>query len=101
MVCEEVVGSNTSSGLPGWAVALIICLVVLIFGGFLVFFLKNRCERGLTFIIGGVLAANLTPPIPRSADAKAIHTKKMDLEAQGQGTAQYPELPTYEEVLNA
>ena len=99
--------SNPGEGksLPDWGVALIICVVVAIFGGLAFYFLKKGCKRGFTFILGGVLAGSMTPPLPRSNDVQeAIRAQNLDLEGQGGGRNMVltaPPLPTYQEVMSA
>ena len=70
MVCDEVPGSNSGQGLPGWAVALIILVVMAVFGGLAFYFLKKKCSRGFTFVLGGILAGSMTPPIPTATFAQ-------------------------------
>lgn len=64
MVCDEVPGSNPNEGLPGWAVALIIVVVMAIFGGLAFYFFKKKCSNGFSFIAAGILAASMKPPVP-------------------------------------
>ena len=98
-ICEEVPGSNLNDGLAAWAVALIICSMVVVIGLLTAFFLKNRCERGLTFLMDGILAAILTPPILKNPGERTIRAQNMDLKGQG-GQALMPTAPppNYDEI---
>ena len=99
-------GSNPGDdkSLPDWALALIIVVLVGIFGFLCYFFLKKSFKRGFTFILGGILAASMTPPLPRTTDVEGpSRTENLDLE-QGGGrnmVATAPPLPTYQEVMSA
>ena len=102
-ICQTP-GSIPGDGksLPDLAVALIICSVIAIIGLLTALFLKNRCERGLTFIIGGVLAANLTPPLPRTANAEASRAEKPSVVGQGRGGQDLMPTappPNYDEIM--
>ena len=77
VVCQEVPGSNTSKSLPDWAVALIICLIVLVVGFLALFYLKKKCGYTLNLITGFVMAASLVPPMPRTTDIEASRAKNL------------------------
>ena len=70
MVCDEVPGSNSGQGLPDWAVALIILVVMVVFGGLAFYFLKKKCSRVFIFVLGGILAGSMTPPLPTATRAQ-------------------------------
>ena len=90
--------------LPDWALALIIVVLVGIFGFLCYSFLKKSFKRGFTFIFGGILAASMSPPMPKNSEEQAIRAQNLDLEGQGGGRDMVPTappLPTYHEAMSA
>ena len=101
ITCQEIPSSNPNEGgLPDWGLALIIVAVVAVFGGLAFYFLKKKCSNGFSFIFGGILAASMTPPLPRSDEAGTIRAQKLDLEGQGGGQDLTPTAPpSYDSIV--
>ena len=100
-ICQKP-GSIPGEGksLPDRGLALIICVVVAIFGGLAFYFLKKSCKRGFSFILGGVLAGSMTPPLPRSNDVEAASRAKNLPMVQGGGQDLMPTAPPlYEDIM--
>ena len=94
--------SNPGEGksLPDWGVALIICVVVAIFGGLAFYFLKKKCSNGFAFVVGGILAGSMNPPVPKNSEERTIRAQNMDLEGQGgQDLMPTAPPPDYDEIM--
>ena len=99
VVCQEVPGSNSSGGLPDWGIALIIMVVVAVFGGLAFYFLKKKVQNSIEVSLGFVLAAALRIQ-PRTRTPNDVDVESSMVSEVHGSSSVYPTLPTYNEAIN-